>query len=101
MIYCNTIQFYSNRNCDVGFARNGETDLCEDIDECETIENLCDIDKQVCYNTRGSFRCLNIQNGEEVNHREECETGMRWNMKLDQCEGKYLKFNMIVYALLY
>lgn len=70
-------------DCDTGYKKNYETGECEDLDECATVDVTCNIDTQVCYNTLGSYKCLDI-----LQAAPKCQDGFRLNMKTDQCDGE-------------
>lgn len=57
---------------------------CEDINECETSDVECDMETQVCMNTVGSYKCLDIV---ENNESSQCATGLRFNAKTGDCDG--------------
>lgn len=63
-----------------------------DIDECDSSDTICNIDTQVCYNTPGSYKCLDIVSPESA---KNCSAGLRYNVKLDQCDGKQFVFFLI------
>lgn len=80
--------------CAAGYTKNIETKECQDINECDTGEANCDINNQACYNTIGSFKCLDILVSERSSH---CEEGFRYQSRIDQCVGK-LKLSQRVKA---
>lgn len=53
--------------CPRGFQEKPDTDVCEDIDECDVFgaENLCAANAQ-CVNTSGSFECVCPQHKQEI-----------------------------------
>lgn len=71
----------SNSDCQLGFARNDSSGICEDIDECEDGDVTCNIETQVCFNTPGSYRCLDVE-------PVTCQDGYRKNPETKQCEGR-------------
>lgn len=46
-----------NFTCPPGFVRNPGTMQCEDVNECETEEHNCNIPKEECVNSPGTYRC--------------------------------------------
>lgn len=84
------------RDCPTGHTLNAERGECEDINECESDEATCDIDTQVCFNTVGSYKCLDILTDERQSsvgsaasssRAHDCDTGLRYNTKTDECDG--------------
>lgn len=72
----------------MGYAFNVSKGKCEDIDECETGDATCTINKQACINTIGSFQCFDILS-KTVN---QCEDGFRYQQRIDQCVGEQGKY---------
>ncbi len=60
--------------CQSGFFYSSQTDLCQDIDECESdLNNNCSKFKdQMCLNTYGGYVCL-CHNGFKLNQSGRCE----------------------------
>lgn len=73
--------------CASGYTRNKVTEKCEDTDECETGEATCNATNQACYNTAGSYKCLNILSTDD-RQENACEEGFRYHPRIDQCTGK-------------
>lgn len=87
--------------CPAGHVLNAGRGECEDINECESDEVTCDIDTQVCFNTAGSYKCLDIISYEKqsaaaaatedaapsLGIAHDCEPGLRYNTKTDECDG--------------
>lgn len=67
--------------CRKGYKRDTNNRTCIDIDECETGEADCDLDEQVCFNTDGSFKCI------DVSEPSACPDGYRYNVKTETCQG--------------
>ncbi|XP_055626576.1 fibulin-1 isoform X3 [Toxorhynchites rutilus septentrionalis] len=66
-------------DCHRGYEKDQKTGECVDVDECETGEANCDPRSQVCMNTEGDFRCLDILD-------TECKPGFRFDRKTSTCE---------------
>lgn len=92
MVYFPTI----SEECPEGFTKNEHSGRCEDIDECESTEVTCNIDTQVCYNTEGSYRCLDIQ---PAPTQKSCPNGYEFDLRIKQCVGKQISF--YIFQLLY
>lgn len=75
------------RECPLGYTKNEQTGECDDIDECEGTDVTCNMDTQVCYNTKGSYKCLDIKPATEVN---ACPSGYKFESKIKQCVGMEL-----------
>jgi hypothetical protein len=56
--------------CRDGFHLNGETKLCDDVNECEEKEVICH-DSESCENTRGSYKCNKKKEKEEADKQQE------------------------------
>lgn len=69
-------------DCLTGYSKNDSTGECDDIDECEDGEVTCNIETQVCYNTIGSYKCLDIASA------TSCPDGYKQNSITKLCEGK-------------
>ncbi|XP_058457725.1 fibulin-1 isoform X3 [Malaya genurostris] len=69
----------TSSDCRRGYEKDQRTGECVDIDECETGDATCDIDRQVCVNFDGGYRCLDIQD-------VKCDTGFRYDRKSGKCE---------------
>lgn len=74
-----------NRNCASGYLLNENTGECEDIDECEGSDIICDLNTQVCVNSKGSYKCLNIN--QVSNPIPTCPNGYKFDLDTKQCEG--------------
>ncbi|XP_058053423.1 fibulin-1 [Anopheles bellator] len=48
------------KGCGRGYSRKARTNECEDVNECETGEATCNVESQVCRNTRGSYQCVDV-----------------------------------------
>ena len=75
-------------SCATGYEKNKITNKCVDINECENGDATCDPDKQACYNTMGSYKCLEILPTDETH----CDDGFRYNARINQCTGKTFFF---------
>jgi hypothetical protein len=78
--------------CAVGYAKNLDTNECDDINECDTGEAQCDTNNQACLNTIGSYKCLDIIGSEK---KGNCEEGFRYQARIDQCVGEFLNLILI------
>lgn len=72
------------RDCSAGYVKNDQTGECDDIDECEGTDVTCKMDTQVCYNTPGSYKCLDIL---PVTSTRICPNGFKFEEKIKQCIG--------------
>lgn len=59
--------------CPEGYSKVGDTDDCEDIDECQTLPNVCE--NGYCTNIEGGFQC-------------DCFPGFRANYDSTKCIGE-------------
>lgn len=91
MARCKPIFLLSN--CSAGFLRNDNTGECEDIDECEGSDITCDFETQVCSNTPGSYKCLDVI--PNTNPLPTCPNGYQFNSKTKQCDGETFAFQII------
>ncbi|XP_055536321.1 fibrillin-1 isoform X1 [Wyeomyia smithii] len=66
-------------DCRQGYEKDQRTGECVDVDECETGEAVCDMERQVCMNIEGDYRCLDIQD-------VKCDGGFRFDRKSGKCE---------------
>lgn len=73
----------SDAECESGYIKNKDN-LCEDIDECETGDATCDLKTEVCFNKPGTYNCLGV-----IPQSTNCDKGLRFNVKTEQCEGIY------------
>ncbi|KAJ6646501.1 Fibulin-1 [Pseudolycoriella hygida] len=77
----NEVYTNSTDDCDAGYIKNEQSGECEDIDECESGDATCDMSSQVCYNTLGNYKCLDIIQSPSV-----CSDGFRYNAKTESCD---------------
>lgn len=75
------ICFAFSGECPLGHVKNEQTGECDDIDECESSDVSCNIETQVCYNTKGSYKCLDILPAETT----ACPNGFQFDNKINQC----------------
>lgn len=75
--------------------KNDQTGKCEDIDECEGTDVTCNMETQACYNTPGSYKCLDILPVGST--PRACPNGFKFDEKIKQCLGDYWKW--LTYAL--
>jgi hypothetical protein len=82
MCFCFFVWFdsFSICSCPRGFIRTSNGS-CNDINECESTAR-CDAENQVCFNTEGSYNCLDILPASTA-----CSEGYRYNYKSEQCQG--------------
>lgn len=71
------------RECPNGYTKNEQTGKCDDIDECEGADVSCNIETQVCYNTPGSYNCLDVLSAA----KNVCPDGFQFDSKIKQCLG--------------
>lgn len=85
------ISFGARRDCETGYERLSGKYECTDIDECENGEVVtCNMETQVCFNTPGGYKCLDILSGAAAAEAaKKCLPGFRRNTKTDECEGKW------------
>lgn len=81
-IFKNGSTFFSSSDCPSGHTKNEQSGECEDIDECEGTDVPCNMENQVCYNTPGSFKCLDILPAPDA---VSCPNGFRFESKIKQC----------------
>lgn len=79
---CKMYNLNYSSDCSAGYSKNDSTGECDDIDECEDGEVTCNIETQVCFNTIGSYKCLDIAPA------TSCPDGYKQNSITRQCEGK-------------
>lgn len=80
------------RDCPSGYTKDERTGGCDDIDECEGTDVTCNLETQVCYNTIGSYKCLDIIPLPEAN---ACPNGYQFDSKIKQCVGEL--FEIIIF----
>ncbi|XP_055383943.1 fibulin-1 [Condylostylus longicornis] len=71
--------FENDNSCPTGYSRSEITGDCEDIDECNSRFNIKCNSNQYCFNTIGSYKCMDIK-------PTTCQDGYRFNAKTEECE---------------
>uniref|UniRef100_A0A336K111 CSON005259 protein n=1 Tax=Culicoides sonorensis TaxID=179676 RepID=A0A336K111_CULSO len=71
---------FNGSECRKGFQKDPITNTCKDIDECAILENNCNTEEQVCFNTEGSYKCLDVLKA------SSCQNGFRYNVKTETCQ---------------
>lgn len=72
--------------CPKGYAMDLVTEMCVDVDECETGDADCNVDTQICRNEVGSYKCVDVI----PPSAEDCKPGFRFNVGTEACEGLFL-----------
>ncbi|XP_015912023.1 fibrillin-1 isoform X2 [Parasteatoda tepidariorum] len=69
------------RICPPGYRQNPRNGSCEDINECLEGRHRCMIDKEVCQNVGGAYRCV-----PSSTPLRPCPTGRRYSLTTLSCE---------------
>lgn len=80
----NLVNGNEKQACAKGYMKDLLTNLCIDVDECDTGEADCDAQSQICRNEPGGFKCVDVI----PPSAEDCKTGFRFNVGTEACEGR-------------
>lgn len=71
--------------CPQGYVMDLVSNVCVDVDECDTGEATCDPNTQICRNEVGSYKCVDVI----APSAEDCKPGFRFNVGTESCEGLF------------